>query len=74
MEKIMRNNKDKTIKNSHNKNKNEEKFIRTVFNNNNSILNNSQKNLYLILHYDKKLISVIFLMYNIFLSLFILYI
>ena len=45
MEKIMRNNKDKTIKNSHNKNKNEEKFIRTVFKNNNSILNNSQKNL-----------------------------
>ena len=37
-------NKDKTIKSSHNKNKNEEKFIRIVFKNNNSILNNSQKN------------------------------
>jgi hypothetical protein len=36
-------NKDKAIKSSHNKNKNEEKFIRTVFKNN-SILNNSQKN------------------------------
>ena len=37
-------NKDKTIKSSHNKNKKEEKFIRTVFKNNNSILNKSQKN------------------------------